>query len=139
VDQALAYTNKVPTKKREAANVEEKAVQYLYKEDGDFVFMDPSNHAHITVAKELIGDSADLLKDNLPCTMFFFDERPVDVTLPAFVQLDVTAVHPGGDGAVTRKATVETGAVNHVPLFIRVGDTIKVDTRTHERVERVSN
>jgi elongation factor P len=132
----------VPTKKREPANVEEKEMQYLYKEGGDLVFMDPSNHAQVTVSKELIGDAADLMKDNLPCRMTFFNERPVDVTLPTFVQLHVTATEPGVDGNtaagnVTKKATVETGAVIHVPLFIRVGDTIKIDTRTHEYVERV--
>ena len=69
-------------------------------------------------------------------------KRPIDVTLPTFVQLEVTATEPGVDGNtaagnVTKKATVETGALIHVPLFIRVGDTIKIDTRTHEYVERV--
>jgi elongation factor P len=74
--------------------------------------------------------------------MSFFHERPVDVTLPTFVQLDVTATEPGVDGNtaagdVTMKATVETGAVIRVPLFIRVGDSITIDTRTHGYVERV--
>jgi len=105
-------------------------------EGGDLVFMDQSNNAQVTVSKELIGDAADLMKDNLRCTMSFFNERPVDVTLPTFVQLYVTAID-SVDGNVTNKATVETGAVIHVPLFIRVGDTIKIDTRTHEYVERV--
>jgi len=64
--------------------------------------------------------------------------------LPTFVQLDVTATEPGVDGDtaagnVTEKATVETGAVIHVPLFVRVGDTAKIDTRTHEYVERVEH
>lgn len=132
----------MPTKKREPVSVETKEMQYLYREGGDLVFMDPSNHAQITVSKQLIGDAADLMKDNLPCAMSFFNERPVDVTLPNFVLLDVTATEPGVEGntaarAFTKKATVETGAVIHVPLFIRVGDTIKVDTRTHEYVERV--
>jgi elongation factor P len=132
----------VPTKKRDPANVEEKEMQYLYTEGGDFVFMDLSNHEQVTVSKQLIGDASDLMKDNLPCTMSFFNERPVDVTLPTFVLLDVIAIEPGEDantaaGNVTKKATVETGAVIHVPLHIRVGDTIKIDTRTHEYVERV--
>ena len=132
----------MPTKKHEPANVEEKEMQYLYKEGGDLVFMDPSNHAQVTVSKELIGDAADLMTDNLPCRVTFFKERPIDVTPPTFVQLDVTATEPGlagnsATGNVTKKATVETGAVIHVPLFIRVGDTIKIDTRTHEYVERV--
>lgn len=88
----------VPTKKREPANVEEKEMQYLYKEGGDLVFMDPSNHAQVAVSKELIGDATDLMKDNLPCRMSFFNESPVDVTLPTFVQLDVLATEAGGDG-----------------------------------------
>ena len=132
----------MPTKKREPANIEEKEMQYLYKEGGDLVFMDRSSREQVAVSKELIGDAADLLTHNLPCRMSFFNERPVDVTLPTFVQLDVTATEPGVDGNtaagnVTKKATVETGAVIHVPLFIRIGDTIKIDTRTHEYVERV--
>ena len=90
----------------------------------------------------LIGEAADLMKDNLPCTVLFFNERPVDVTLPTFVFLEVTASEPGvrGDtsGNVQKPATVETGATVNVPLFIRIGDTIKIDTRTHEYVERVN-
>jgi elongation factor P len=82
------------------------------------------------------------MKDNLPCTVVFFNERPVDVTLPTFVFLEVTASEPGvrGDtsGNVQKPATVETGATVSVPLFIRIGDTIKIDTRTHEYVERVA-
>jgi elongation factor P len=69
-------------------------------------------------------------------------QRAVDVTLPTYVQLEVTATEPGvagntAAGSVTKKATVETGAVVDVPLFIHVGDMIKIDTRTHEYVERV--
>jgi elongation factor P len=132
----------VPTKKREPANIEERQMQYLYKQGGDFVFMDRSNHVQVAVSKDLIGDAADLITDNLLCGMSFVDERPVDVTLPTFVQLDVTATEPGADGNtaagnVTKSATVETGAVIHVPLFIRVGDTITIDTRTRGYVERV--
>ena len=83
------------------------------------------------------------MKDNLPCTVVFFNERPVDVTLPTFVFLEVTGGEPGvsgntAAGNVTKAATVETGATVAVPLFIKIGDTIKVDTRTHEYVERVN-
>jgi elongation factor P len=132
----------VPTKKSEPVNVEEKEMQYLYREGGDLVFMDRSNHVQVTVSKELIGDAADLMKENLPCRVAFFNERPVDVMLPTFVQLDVTAIEPGvasnpAARDATNKATVETGAVIHVPPSIHVGDTIKIDTRTHEYVERV--
>ena len=132
----------VPTKKREPANVEEKEMQYLYKEGGDLVFMDRSSHEQVTVSAQLIGDAADLITGNLLCRVAFFNERAVDVTLPTYVQLEVTATDPGvagntAAGNVTKRATVETGAVIQVPLFIRVGDTIKIDARTHEYVERV--
>jgi elongation factor P len=104
--------------------------------------MDQSNYEQVTVSKDLIGESVDLMKDNMPVTVLFFNERAVDVTLPTFVFLEVTASEPGvrGDtsGNVTKPATVETGATVNVPLFIRIGDTIKIDTRTHEYVERVN-
>src|SRR6478672_11543236 len=100
-------------------------MQYLHKEDGDLVFIDRANNEQVAVSAELIGDAADLISENLTCRVVFLQERPVDVTLPTFVQLDVTAIEPGVDG--NNKATVDTGAVIHVPLFIRVGDTIKID------------
>jgi elongation factor P len=94
------------------------------------------------VSKDLVGEAHDLMKDNMACVLTFFNERPVDVQLPTFVQLEVTASEPGvrGDtsGNVTKPATVETGAEVQVPLFIRVGDMVKIDTRTHEYVERVN-
>jgi elongation factor P len=123
------------------ANVETREMQFLHKEGGDLVFMDQSSYEQVTISADLIGDAQDLMKDNLPCTVVFFNERPVDVTLPTFVFLEVTASEPGvpGDtsGNVQKPATVETGARVSVPLFIRVGDTIKIDTRTHSYVERV--
>jgi elongation factor P len=128
--------------KLEPANVEERSMQFLYKEGEDLVFMDESNYEQVSVRAELVGENADIMKDNLPCQVLFFNERPVDVTLPTFVFLEVTASEPGvrGDtsGNVTKPATVETGAEIAVPLFIKIGDTIKIDTRTHEYVERVN-
>jgi elongation factor P len=128
--------------KLEPANVETKDMQFLYKEGSDLVFMDQQSYEQVTIAAEMIGEAHDLMKDNLPCTVVFFNERPVDVTLPTFVFLEVTASEPGvrGDtsGNVQKPATVETGASVSVPLFIRVGDMIKIDTRTHEYVERVN-
>jgi elongation factor P len=128
--------------KLEPANVETRDMQFLYKEADDLVFMDQTNFEQVSVSKDLVGDAHDLMKDNMACVLTFFNERPVDVQLPTFVQLEVTASEPGvrGDtsGNVTKPATVETGAEVQVPLFIRVGDMIKIDTRTHEYVERVA-
>ena len=128
--------------KLEPANVEERSMQFLYKEGDDLVFMDESNYEQVHVLAEMVGQNVDLMKDNLPVQVLFFNERAVDVTLPTFVYLEVTASEPGvrGDtsGNVTKPATVETGAEIAVPLFIRIGDMIKIDTRTHEYVERVN-
>jgi elongation factor P len=128
--------------KLEPANVDQRDMQYLYKEGADLVFMDQTSYEQVMVSAEMIGEAVDLMKDNLPCTVLFFNERPVDISLPTFVFLEVTASEPGvrGDtsGNVQKPATVETGASIMVPLFIRVGDTIKIDTRTHEYVERVA-
>ncbi|HEX4454371.1 MAG TPA: elongation factor P [Kofleriaceae bacterium] len=130
--------------KLEPANVETRDMQFLYKEGGDLVFMDQTSYEQVTIAADLIGEAHDLMKDNLPCTVVFFNERPVDVTLPTFVFLEVTASEPGvagntAAGNVTKAAQVETGATVQVPLFIKVGETIKIDTRSHEYVERVSS
>jgi elongation factor P len=128
--------------KLEPANVDQRDMQFLYKEGGDLVLMDQTNYEQVTVSAEMVGKAAGLLKDNLPCTVLFFNERAIDVTLPTFVQLEITASEPGvrGDtsGNVLKPATVETGAEIMVPLFIRVGDLIKIDTRTNEYVERIN-
>ena len=128
--------------KLEPANVEERAMQFLYKEGDDLVFMDEKNYEQVSVRADMIGDAVGVMKDNMPCTVLFFNERPVDVTLPTFVFLEITASEPGvrGDtsGNVTKQATVETGATIAVPLFINIGDTVKIDTRTIEYVERVN-
>jgi elongation factor P len=128
--------------KLEPANIEEKSMQFLYKEADDLVFMDESSFEQVSIRRDMVGENWDLMKDNLPCTVLFFNERPVDVSLPTFVLLEVTASEPGvrGDtsGNVTKAATVESGAEIQVPLFIRIGDLIKIDTRTHEYCERVN-
>ena len=127
--------------KLEPANVEERSMQFLYKEGEDLVFMDETSFEQVSIRTEMVP-AHNLMKDNLPCHVLFFNERPVDVSLPTFVFLEVTASEPGvrGDtsGNVQKPATVETGATVSVPLFIRIGDTIKIDTRTHEYVERVA-
>ncbi len=126
--------------KLEPANVEEKDMQYLYAEGDDFVFMDKSSYEQTTVAGEVVGDDKDLLLDNADCTVLFFNERAVGISLPTFIVVNITQCDPGvkGDTAtnVTKPATIETGAVVHVPLFINEGDRIKVDTRTRTYVER---
>lgn len=127
--------------KLEPANVEERSMQYLYKDGEDFVFMDESTYEQTTITREVVGDNHDLMLDNLQCGVLFFNERAVDVSLPTFIIVEVTATEPGARGDTTgniqKPATIETGAEVGVPLFINTGDTIKVDTRSRAYVERV--
>ena len=128
--------------KLEPANVEDKSMQFLFRDGEDLTFMDDKSFEQVTVRAELLGDAADLLKDNTPCQVLFFNDRPVEVTPPTFMQLEITDSEAGvrGDtsGNVTKWATVETGAKIAVPLFINIGDMVKIDTRTHEYVERIN-
>lgn len=128
--------------KLEPANVEEKEMQFLYKEGDDFVFMDKNTYEQVTITADIVGDDADLMLDNLPCAVLFFNDRAVGVTLPNFIEVEITHAEPGarGDtaGNVTKAATISTGATIPVPLFINVGETIKVDMRTRQYVERVN-
>jgi elongation factor P len=128
--------------KLEPANVEDKTMQFLYRDGEDLTFMDEKSFEQVAVRAELVGDAADLLKDNTPCQVLFFNDRPVEVTPPTFMTLEITASEAGvrGDtsGNVTKNATLETGAKIAVPLFINVGDMVKIDTRTHEYVERIN-
>ncbi len=107
----------------------------------DFVFMDSATYEQTHVTENVVGDDARFLKDNLEAAVLFFNERAVGVTLPTFVTLKITHCEPGvrGDtsGNVTKPATLETGAVIGVPLFIKEGENIRVDTRSGEYVERV--
>ena len=128
--------------KLEPANVEEKSMQFLFREGEDFVFMDNGNYEQIHVNKDIVGDDWKFLKDNLECAVLIFNDRPVGVTLPTFVIVKITETEPGarGDtsGNVLKPATIETGAVVGVPLFVKQGESIRVDTRTGEYIERVN-
>ena len=127
--------------KLEPANVEERSMQYLYKEGDDFVFMDESTYEQTTITREVVGEWHDLMLDNLACGVLFFNDRAVDLSLPTFIEVEITASEPGarGDtsGNIQKPATIQTGAEIMVPLFINPGDFIKVDTRSRAYVERV--
>ena len=127
--------------KLEEANVETKQMQYLYKEGDSFVFMDTSTYDQVHIPFETIGDDALYMPEQIVVEVLFFNERAVGVTLPNFIEQKVIETEPGfrGDTAtgVTKPAKIPTGATIAVPLFINEGDTIKIDTRTGEYLERV--
>jgi elongation factor P len=128
--------------KVEDVRVERRTLQYLYKDESGYTFMDQTSFEQVTVDAKMIT-AADLMKEGQEIDILFNteDERPLLAELPSFVVLEVTYTEPGvrGDTAnnVTKQATVETGAEIAVPLFVNSGEKIKVDTRTHSYVERV--
>jgi elongation factor P len=123
------------------ADVEDRTMQYLYHDGDSFVFMDSESYDQIPFSQEQIGDSKKYLQENLEVDVLFWRNKPINIELPAFVVAQVTQCDPGikGDTAqgATKPATLETGAVVQVPLFIKEGEKIRVDTRTGEYVERV--
>ena len=126
----------------EAANVESKKMQFLYATGEAYTFMDSATYEQVDLQGDVIGDDKNWLLDNLECDVLFYNERPVGVSLPSHVVMEITETEPGvkGDTAtnVTKSATVTTGATIQVPLFIKQGEKVKVDTRTGAYVERVN-
>ncbi|MEM9589376.1 MAG: elongation factor P [Planctomycetota bacterium] len=127
----------------ESADVETTEVSFLYRQGEDYVFMDGQTYEQYEVAKDVAGDIWKYLKDGMSCTMTLYNGNAIIVEPPLQVELEITECAPGtkGDTAtnVTKPATVESGAEFTVPGFIKVGNVIKVDTRTGSYVERVSN
>ena len=128
--------------KVELADIEERRMQYLYPDGDSLVFMDNESYDQTHFSSDLVGEAVKFLKENLDVDVLFWRGKPLNVELPNFVVVVIAQCEPGekGDTAsnVTKPATVETGAVVQVPLFIKEGESIRVDTRSGEYVERVS-
>ena len=123
------------------ADVEEREMEYLYNDGENYYFMDKENFDQIHIPKENIEDKVKFLKENTDVTVIFHKKVPVTIELPQFVELEVVETDPGIRGDTvsggSKPAKLETGAVVLVPLFINIGDKIKIDTRTKKYVERV--
>ncbi|MEW6305047.1 MAG: elongation factor P [Verrucomicrobiota bacterium] len=117
-----------------------KKMEFSYKDGEDFVFTDPETYETVTLTKELVGDAVNYLVENAPVTMTFVDDKAVQIELPSSVVLTVTDAPEGirGDSAnnVMKPATLETGISVQVPLFIKTGEKLKIDTRTGKYMER---
>ncbi|BAU23516.1 elongation factor P [Caldimicrobium thiodismutans] len=128
--------------KFEKPDLQEKEIQYLYREGDRFVFMDLEDYDQIYVTEAEVGEAAKFLVENLQVKVLYYKGRVIGIELPKTVELKVVHTEPGIKGdtvsAVTKPATLETGAVIQVPLFVKEGDVIKVDTRTGEYLERAS-
>jgi len=125
----------------EAADVMDTEMQYLYA-DGDFWhFMHPETYEQVAAGAAAVGDAARWLKEQDPCQVTLWNGEPISVSPPNHVTLTVTETDPGVRGDTSsggnKPATLETGAVIRVPLFIEIGEVLKVDTRTGEYISRV--
>ena len=127
--------------KFEKPALEERNMQYLYNQDDEYHFMDTESYDQIFIQGEQLGDNVSFLVDNMDIKVLFFGEKPIDVSLPIFVELAVTKADPWvkGDtsGTDTKPVTVETGYLLQVPPFVNEGDKIQIDTRTGQYVTRV--
>lgn len=123
------------------ANLEEHEMEYLYSDGDRFCFMNTTTYDQIFLTRDHIVDAIDLLKENTVCNILFFDEKPIGITLPNFIDLRIVKADPWvkGDTASgsTKPATLETGYMVQVPPFVEEGETIRIDTRTGEYVERI--
>ena len=126
----------------EVADVDDRKMQFLYRDGDQLVFMDSESYDQIPFSSDQVGDAKKFLLENLVVDVLFWRGQPINIELPAFVEAAVSECEPGikGDTAsgATKPATLETGAVVQVPLFVKEGERIRVDTRTGQYVERVS-
>ncbi|MFT5124227.1 MAG: elongation factor P [Kiritimatiellia bacterium] len=123
-------------------DLRDKDMSYSYPDGDNFVFMDPTTYDQFTVDAAVIGDMKFFLEEDMTCKVLFHNDTPLEVTLPNFVEKAIAETEPGakGDTAtnVTKPASIENGYEIRVPLFINIGDTVRIDTRTGEYADRVS-
>ncbi len=135
VDRTFRADEKV-----ELAVLDKREMQYLYTEDAGLVFMDSETYEQIHVDPEYLGQSGKFLKDGTTCVVQTYQGQPVGAELPVSMVLEITETEPGMKGdrvsGALKPATVETGAIVQVPLFLETGDKIRIDTRNGEYSSR---
>ena len=121
--------------KGDRPNLESRDMQFLYHEGEQLVFMDMTTYDQMHMDAEATDGKANYLKDGQECRVLLYNEKPLDIEIPASLVLEVTETEPGAKGDtvsnVTKPATLETGVVIQVPIFVNIGDRVKVDTRTN--------
>jgi elongation factor P len=126
--------------KVEAALVERRNVDFLYRDNEDLVFMDMSDYEQLTLPAKQVGEAINFLKENTPVQLVQWKDQLLNIELPQTMEFTITQTDPGlrGDTAQggSKPATLETGAVVTVPLFVNEGEVIRVDTRTGQYIER---
>jgi len=139
--QVLERTFKVGIDVFQVPDLDQKEVEYTYSDADGYNFIDQSNFESIHLNIEQVADNKDYLQEGIKLFILFYNGRPIDIELPNFVNLKVVQTDPGlkGDTASggMKKAVMDTGLQINVPLFIKEGEVLKIDTRTGEYVERV--
>jgi len=129
-----------PTEKFPAARIDRKEMQYLYNDGDLYYFMDPDTYDQTMINSDVIGDSMKFVKENENVKVVSYNGSVFAIEPPLFVELEVTDTEPGFAGntaqGATKPATLETGASVQVPLFVNIGDKVKIDTRTSEYLSR---
>lgn len=123
-------------------DISTQEMQFLYRDDSGFTFMNQSNYEQVTLNESDVGEAKNFLIENVECVLMFFNGRTIGVDVPNAVNLRVTKTDPNFKGntvtGATKPATLETGYIVHVPMHISEGDLLRVDTRTGDYVERVN-
>jgi len=124
------------------ATIDRRDFQYLFRDDMGFNFMDGETFEQISLSEEAVGDAGSYIADGATVRLSMYDGRPIGIELPAAVELDVSHAEPGVKGdrvsGATKPVTLVTGLVVQAPLFVDVGDVLKVDTRTGDYITRVT-
>lgn len=139
--RVLEYSFK-PGDRVETADLARNKVNYLYKEGDQYHFMDNSTFEQFSLTAELLGDKTDFLKEGMEVDVMYYNDKPINIELPKKVELVIVETEPGvrGDtaqGSVMKPAKLETGVTINVPIFVKEGDTIRVNTEKREYTERV--
>ncbi len=126
--------------KVEKPDLEEREMQFMYRMENEFHFMETKTYEQIYLDADHMGDAANYMIENLPVRVLFYKGEPIGIDLPIFITLSIVETEPGVRGdtvsGATKPATLESGAMVQVPLFLSVGDRVKIDTRTGTYIER---
>jgi len=124
------------------ATIDRRDFQYLYRDDMGFYFMDGETYEQIALSEDAVADEASYLADGATVRLSMFEGKPIGIELPAAVELEVTHTEPAVKGdrvsAATKPVTLVTGLIVQAPLFVEIGDVLKVDTRTGDYLTRVT-
>ena len=123
------------------ANLQEHEMEFLYADGEEYCFMNTTTYGQDFLTKDQVAEAVDFLKENTVCNILYFDEKPIGISLPIFVDLKIAKSDPWAKGDTasgdTKPATLETGYEIQVPPFVEEGEQVRIDTRTGEYVERV--